>query len=366
MAPPHVAIDARLVHSTQTGDRAYWDGLLHGLRKVAAPDVAITLFFDADPGPIIRTGPWKCAVVPARSSRWWSIVQFPLAAHRAGAEVVHTQYSLSPLVRRGGITTIHDVSFYIGPEWFRPRDRVLLRTTLPGTVRRAARVITVSETSRQEIEHYLPIARGKVRVTPNALPTWFRPLPRDQALPLVAQHLGLTPPYALTVGTRWPRKNLDLAVQAVLGLPEADPLRLAITGKSGWGDEAQHPRVVRTGYVDDELIGALYAGADLYLAPSRHEGFGIPLLEAWASDCPVVCSSGGALPEVAGDAAMIVPGWTPAEWTATLTALRREPAKLDVMRAAGHRRGALYSWASTARGTLDAYREAAALAGGRS
>jgi len=357
-----VAIDARLTQSTQTGDRAYWDGLLAGLRELSDPSLDLSLYFNAEPPAEIRSGPWKIHVLPAKSARWWSLVQFPLAARRAGARVVHTQYTLSPLVRRGGVSTIHDVSFFVGPEWFRARDRILLQLSIPATVRRAARILTVSETSRREIEHFIPAARGKVRVGSNGLPTWFRVVPRESAQTQVAERLGLSGPYALTVGTRWPRKNMNLAIDAVAGLPAGSSLRLAITGKPGWGDERSDARTVATGYVDDDLMGALYAAAEVYLAPSRHEGFGIPLLEAWAADCPVICSSGGALPEVAGDAAVVMPGWESADWSAALAGLLADPAKMEAMRAAGRTRRNQFQWIDAARVAAQAYHDAAQVA----
>jgi glycosyltransferase involved in cell wall biosynthesis len=285
-------------------------------------------------------------------------VTFPLGARRAGARVIHTQYNLSPLAGRRGITTIHDVSFFIGPEWFRHRDLFLLRRFVPASARRAARVITVSETSRSEIERFIPAARGKTVVTPLAPTPGLEPVPLDEARRLVEAETGIAEPFLLTVGTRWPRKNMGLAVEAVSGLPADIPHVLAVTGKPGWGEEhLASPRVRATGYVTEAVLSALYSSAALYLAPSRHEGFGLPVLDAFRCGCPVLCSAGGALPEVAGDAAVVLPSWSPADWTDTLRELLTDSGKLDAMRMRGLERVKQFDWMETARRTMAVYRE---------
>ncbi|MBV6458734.1 MAG: D-inositol-3-phosphate glycosyltransferase [Fimbriimonadaceae bacterium] len=294
-----------------------------------------------------------------RQRRWWSLYQFPLAARRLGASVAHGQYNLSPLLGRKGVTTVHDVSFFIGPQWFTPKDRLILQKFVPRTVARSAKVITVSETSRKEIEHYIPAALGKTQVTPLALNPAIHPVQRESGLRQVAADFELAEPYLLTVSTRWPRKNMALAVDAVVHLGEDFPGPLVVTGKPGWGEEREHPKVRRLGYVTDEQLASLYAGATLYLAPSRHEGFGLPLLEAFASGCPVLCSSGGALPEVAGDAAYVEPSWQAEDWSATIASLVGDSSKLDAMRERGLERVRCFSWGCTASLTLDIYREVA-------
>lgn len=357
MNPPLIAIDARLVCGQSTGDSTYWTGLLQGLAQIDT-DFRYLLLTNAPPPPGIPESPnfaWK--VVPARSSRWWSAVTFPLAARRAGARAIHAQYSLSPLCGRVGITTVHDVSFFIGPEWFRTKDRLLLQTTVPPSVRRAARVVTVSETSLRDIVKYIPAAKGKIRATPLAASPDIVPMDPGAAGALVKQELGLSGPFALTVGTRWPRKNMKLAVEAVNALPESLPLKLAITGKPGWGEGELGTRAVATGYVSTGLLSALYSAADLYLAPSHYEGFGLTLLEAFVCGCPVVCSQGGAHPEVAGDAAALAQSQSPRDWTALITELMADKDRLNSMRERGLKRAAAFSWKRMAAATLEVYRE---------
>ena len=294
----------------------------------------------------------------SKSSRWWSLVTFPRAARKAGARAIHTQYSLSPLVGRRGITTIHDVSFFIGPEWFQPRDRFILRSTIPASVRRASRVITVSESSRAEIERFIPAGAGKIAVTPLAAPDWIQKIPSEEAKRQV-RSIGIEGPILLTVGTRWPRKNMELAIQAADLLPKAIPHKLVVTGKQGWGTNELGTRGVATGYVSNEMLSCLYSAAQLYVAPSRHEGFGLPLLEAFRCGCPVLCSTGGAFPEVAGDAALIEQSWEPEHWSASIERLLRDASTLDDLRRRGYEREKQFTWQECACRTLEVYREVA-------
>jgi len=281
----------------------------------------------------------------------------PLFSNKVGAGVMHTQYSLSPLAKRG-VTTIHDVSFFVGPEWFKPKDRLLLQKSIPSSVRRAKAVIAVSETTKREIERFIPGSLDKTIVTYNAVGEGICPHPIEKAREMVLS-AGISGPYVLTAGTRWPRKNMELAIDAVDLLPDAIPHKLVVTGKSGWGEQRQGRRTVVTGYVSDDLLSALYQCADAYLCPSRHEGFGIPLLEAFLCGCPVLCSQGGALPEVAGKAARVINSWLPQDWAGELASLLTSPEERQGMVERGYERLKDFSWKSTAQRTLDLYRSAA-------
>lgn len=357
--PTTIAIDARLVGGSHTGDTTYWTGLLHGLAQVA-PDLRFLLLSNAERPPEIPKVPhFEWVHVPSGSSRWWSMIRFPLKARRMGADVLHTQYNLSPLAGPKGITTVHDVSFLIGPEWFRPLDRVLLSRFVAPSARRAARVITVSETSKRDIVTHLGLPAEKVVATPLAAGLAVEPMDREAAAALVEAELGLARPFVLTVGTRWPRKNMELAVQAVEGLAAAHPHVLALTGKTGWDEGELGSRTRPVGYVTDRQLSALYSSAEAYLAPSRYEGFGLTLLEAFRCGCPVLASRGGAHPEVAGDAARLMDSWEPADWASALGELLGDSSNLASMRERGLARAESFSWEATARLTADVYREVA-------
>ncbi|MDQ2985667.1 MAG: glycosyltransferase family 4 protein [Armatimonadota bacterium] len=353
MSKPIVAIDATLAFGTNTGDSTYWTGLLAGLAGAESPFDYLLLSDQSKPA----ASPFDWKQISAGHRRWRSLVAMPMAARRAGANVYHTQYTLSPLVRNG-VTTIHDVSFFIGPEWFKPKDRLLMQRTVPASAKRAKKVITVSESSKLDVVKFTGVPSDKVVVTYNAAPPWFKPMTRDEAAPSLKK-LGIETPYLLAIGARWPRKNLALAIRAAELLPARLPHRLLVVGKEGWGDEGGGARTVATGYMPNESLPPLYAGAELFLFPSLYEGFGIPMVEAFASGTPVLASSGGSLPEVSGGAAEIVRSFDALAWASAIEALLDDSSKIAAMRERGLIRSKDFSWKQTATRTIEVYAEVA-------
>lgn len=179
------------------------------------------------------------------------------------------------------------------------------------------RVITVSETSKSEIVRFLKIPSEKVSVTPLGVSASFHP--RDHAhVESVLHKYGVDEPYVLTVGARWPRKNVELAIRAMERLSERFPHKLVVAGRMDLSDFGDSKRVVGTGWVGHDDLPALFSRASLYLCPSRHEGFGLPIVEAFASGVPVLSSCGGSLREVGGEAAMYVDDWEVSSWSAAI------------------------------------------------
>ena len=341
-----VAIDARLIGGTSTGDSTYWTCFLQSLSENHR-EVEL-LFISNQERP--KNVPWlekqSWIVAPARSSRWWSMVTFPLLARKMGAEITHGQYGISPICRNG-VSTVHDVSFKVNPYWFSGKDLMLLGMGVHNAARRAKRIITVSDTSKDDIIRYFPAATDKTRVAFNACPPWIQ---RKQGNHIVHAP-GIPSEYLLTVGTNWARKNMQLAVDATRDLG----ISLVITGKNGADSRGEH--VIPTGYVDTDTLSTLYSGASLYLAPSLHEGFGITLLEAMRCGAPVVCGPGGAMPEVAGGAGLVLPDYDPATWSKAIGKLLHDPSKLSELKAKGFEREHDYTWAQSARAHVEIYRE---------
>lgn len=350
MSPIRIALDGSLLFSGNTGDSRYWEGLVYGLGKLHAN--AEFFVITPDDRPIRLPDGFHRVVCKSSSRRLFSLFRLPLAARKLGAHILHSQYFLSPLAR-GGVSTIHDVSFFVDPTWFSARDRTLLQWGARATARHARGIITVSETSKKEIEHYLPRARGKVHVTYNALSPGFSPPERVAAENIVREKFGLNSAFALTVGTRWPRKNMNLAVKALL--QSNTDLNLVISGKAGWGHEIYNDRIKRVGWVSEEDLMALYASADVYLAPSLHEGFGIPLLEAWAAKTPVICGPGGAFPEVAGDAAIVAPDYEVTTWSRLINELVLTPDLKEGWVERGTKRLQAFSWEDSASKSWEVY-----------
>lgn len=350
-----VALDVRLVSRAHTGDTSYWRGLLKGFCEIE--DCPRLLLYSNAPQPdsvpIPPGAQW--VQLPGESDRIWSAKLFPEAALAQGVDLIHTQYNLSPLYGKKGVTTIHDVSFFVNPSWYGFKDRTLLKLLIPRTVKQARGIFTVSETSRQEIERYLPAAKGKVRVTPNAPAPFVRRVEKSKAQQEVLASLGLHSPYAMVINSAWARKNVPFAFEVSRNLHASWPHTLAICGK---GDTTGAPAHAKSlGYVDDSLMSALYSGADLLLLPSLHEGFGIPIIEAGLCHCPVTAFDRGAMREVGGSAFIAQASEKPSEWAKTILVALHDSGTLERLCREGAERAAHFSWKRTAELTVQAYRE---------
>src|SRR3954469_19849821 len=269
-----------------------------------------------------RLAPGRYRVVRS-SSRIAEQVRLPLAR----GEIVYSPANLAPVASARNVVVIHDTAALRHPEWYSRPYVAWQRAVLPRIAKRARLVITVSEFSKAEIAEMLG---ADALVIPNGVDERFRPGP-DKG------------DYALVVGTRIARKNLGALEGAAKAL-RGRGVELVSAGSSRSYMRSEQVSIRQLGYVPDDELPALYARARLLLMPSLYEGFGLPVLEAMASGTPVVAANRGALPETAGDAALVVEPGDFAE--AALEALDDER-----LIAAGLERAARFTWERTARET---------------
>lgn len=366
-----VAIDARLLTGAYTGDRTYWQGLLRAMLPIAEAHGGRLILFSSRPLPqeVLPPSPaWESVLIASRSERWWSLWHFPRAVQRWRCQIAHTQYTVSPLFRTPVVTTVHDISFLVEPQWFPFKDRWLLRWSVPASCRRAVRVLTVSETSRADILRYLRLPPQKVVVTPNGVPEGFHPLPKDQAQAWVRQQYGIEPPFALSVGVLQPRKNWALAIRAVAYYREqtGHPLQLVLTGKPGWAERSLRALCAQleaeswvhlTGYVPDSHLVWLYNASEMVLYPSFYEGFGLPPLEAMACGVPVVASNGGALPEVVGSGGVLLPPTEYGMWAYAIQTLIENESFRQQLRERALHQAQQFNWRIPAERTWEVYQQ---------
>jgi glycosyltransferase involved in cell wall biosynthesis len=232
-------------------------------------------------------------------------------------------------------------------------------------------IITVSKFTRDEVLKSYPVNPDRITVIPNGVDrNRFNEAPCDEDATHL-ERLGVEQPYLLCVATVEPRKNLVTLVEAyararqVLRAGGQKMPRLIITGQPGWGARALEKRlaeagaqdIVRfTGYLDDEVLPALYRRALGLIFPSVYEGFGMPVLEAMACGCPTAISQASALPEVAGEAAAYFNPKDSSHMARVLTQFISDPHMRGNLREAGLERAKLYSWGASAHATLDVYR----------
>jgi glycosyltransferase involved in cell wall biosynthesis len=260
---------------------------------------------------------------------------------------------------------VHDAAPLVMPEAFTRRGVKFHRQGFAAAAKRARLVIAVSEFCADEVVTHTAIRREQIRVVPNGVD-------RERATADAVTKARLIyavddQPYVFWAGTFQPRKNVRVLLDAFSRLdPVVVPHRLVLAGPPGWKPddadaavaEGLGDRVRLLGPVHREQLFPLFAGADLFAFPSRHEGFGIPVLEAMAQETAVVCSDIPALREVAGDAARFVAADDTDAWVDALTALLGDEAERDRLVTAGSARVANYSWERCARETAEVYREA--------
>lgn len=363
-----IALDARTVSAPKTGDRTYCLNLIRALAAVDTENEYVLC--TAEPTPLLNNGlgpRFRLELLPASPAWAWTPVQFPIALRRLGVEVAHVQYLIPPIAPCPVVTAIHDVSFRRHPAWFPLKHRILLNLLVPLAARGATRVIVGSNHARQELIHFYDLPPEKIVVTPYAADPIYRPIPLKQAQDAVKERFGIRSAYILAVGVLQPRKNLARLVRAFGRIVDETPHRLLLVGKEGWATEELRRTIERerlggrvqfTGYVPDADLPVLYAAADLFVYPSLYEGFGLPPLEAMACGTPVLTSNTSSLPEVVGDAAVLIDPTDEEAMAREMAALLHSPERRAGLRQAGLARAAQFSWEETARRTLAVYRDA--------
>lgn len=301
----------------------------------------------------------------------WHLLRRPRLGGAPGlrdVDLVHApSVAVPPKSQLPLVVTAHDAAPLIFPETYPRRGRRFHKQGLAAAAERADLVITVSQSSADELISHTAIPRDRIRVVPNGVDL---ELASDEEVADARRRFGVDDaPYVLWVGSLEPRKNVGLLVDAFAHWAAGTdlPHRLVLAGPAGWlEDEATvlapahflGDRVRPVGRVHDPALRALYRGADLFAFPSRHEGFGIPVLEAIAQETPVLAADIPALREVAAGAAVLRSPDDPGAWVAALDNLLHDANERARLGAAGRARAQQFSWRRCAEGTCAVYREA--------
>jgi len=368
-----IAIDAHSVGAGLAGNESYATHLIEALAEIDSLN-SYTLFVTRREAVERFMGRWPNFVV-RRTLPHSPIIRIPLTLgtelRRKPVDVLHVQFTAPPFSPCPVVATIHDLSFEHLPRTFRRRSTAQLRLTVRQTARNAARVITPSEHSRRDIIETYRIAPERISSIPLAASEDFRPIKDEKELQRVRHAYGIQGDYILSVGSIQPRKNFSRLIAAYARLrqrrPNGDLPQLVLVGKQAWlydetlrtiAELGVSSSVLLTGYVPDTDLPALYSGAICFVYPSYFEGFGLPPLEAMKCGTPVIAGNRTSLPEVIGDAGLLV---DPFDIDALAFAIERllDSAKLRSYYCdKGLERSELFSWSDTARRTLEVYKHA--------
>ena len=317
-------------------------------------------------------------------ARLWQRLRLPVPveAITGALDVFYSpDFVLPPtLPRTRTLLTVHDLSFLRCPDAFVPALRRYLERVVPRSIARAERVLADSEATRADLVALLGALPEKVQVLYSGVHPRFRPQPEPGEAERVRARYGLgDAPYALSVGTLQPRKNYPRLIQAFAHLRTGESanqrmanggsqtcrladLQLVIAGGRGWlyeetlAEAGKHAARVRVlGFVDDGDLPALYRNAALFVFPSLYEGFGLPVLEAMACGVPVICSNASSLPEVAGDAALLVDPLDTDGLAAAMARVLGDVGLRQQMIARGFAQAARFTWEKAARQLLAAF-----------
>lgn len=348
----------------------------HFMATVPYSDDTLTVFAGPSRPPIgyvlggVRWIPSRLPTGHAPGRILWEQIVAPVASARAALDVLFCPVNVVPLACPvPSVVTVHDLAFLAYPTAFHVAKRRYLTTMTRLSVHRAHRVIAVSAHTRDDLVHHFGVRPERIAVIPNAADERYRPADDPATVARFKAEHHLPDRFILFVGTLEPRKNLRRLIEAFALFSDAEAdVRLVIVGASGWLTSDLAPlvqahglsdRITFTGYVPDDDLPRWYQAATVFCYPSLYEGFGLPVLEAMACGTPVVTSRTSSLPEIAGDAALLI---DPTDVDGIARALRTVlagDARRQQMSAAGIARSRLYAWERTAADTLDVIRDAA-------
>jgi glycosyltransferase involved in cell wall biosynthesis len=365
-----IGIDARKLHDFGIG--TYIRNLLRQLARLDRNTEFVVLCRPEDREGLASLGEnFRPVAETAANYSVTEQVAIPLAVRREGVTLFHApHYVLPPLIRCRSVVTIHDCIHLMFPQYL-PNKLALAyaRTSIGMAARRATRVMTVSESSKRDILRYVDTEPDKIDVIYNAYDERFGVEPREEDVVRVRERFPLHDEFVLYAGNVKPHKNVERLIQAfdLVRKRGLDHLKLVIIGdevskyaalRRAVHKHQLHKYVRFLGYLPEETLAVMYRLAGVFVFPSLYEGFGLPPLEAMASGTPVVTSNVSSLPEVAGDAAILVDPYEPAAIADGIATVLTDETIRRSLRAKGIERARQFSWESSVRRVREIYGEA--------
>lgn len=362
-----VGIDARITQYSGGGIRNYVIHLLDALAAVDSRTEYYVLHSRRDrtppvPGPNFR--PVSCWTPSHHRWERWTLAA---EISRLGLDILHSTDFIPPACGyKRSIITIHDLNFLHYAQFLTAESRRYYNDQIEWAVKRADHILTDSRATCADVVSLLGIPEGKLSVVHLAAHSRFRPMSLQKSADIIAQH-DLTPGYVLFVGTLEPRKNLPGLLQAYRMIRDRDisSVPLVVVGGKGWlyGEVFERLKELNlTDYVKfihgiaDAEMPAVYNAASLLITPSFYEGFGLPALEAMACGTPVIVANRASLPEVIGEAGILIDPEDPTDIANGMERVLTDTRLRQHLREAGKERASTFSWENTALATLSAYR----------
>jgi glycosyltransferase involved in cell wall biosynthesis len=357
----------------QAGVSRYTEALLRELPALAPTDTFVVFSGPARP-PAERAFDARLQWVHARLSTsqpvtriaWEQSVGLSVA-RRQRLDLIHAPVNVTPIVSGAPrVVTVHDLAFHLYPEQYPGAKQRYLRAMTRLSVRRATRVIAVSEATRRDVIRLYGADPQRVVTVPNGVGPEFTTLPAE-VVATFRRERRLPERFALYLGTLQPRKNLETLLRAYVRVAAETGLGLVVAGAEGWGAESIYAtarslgvaeQVRFAGYVAPDELPFWYNAASMLVYPSFYEGFGLPALEAMACGTPVIAADNSALPEVVGDAGLLVGARDVDGFAHAITTLARDDHFRARLAERGRARAAGYSWRATAVQTLAVYQQA--------
>ncbi|MGE3840937.1 MAG: glycosyltransferase family 4 protein [Vicinamibacterales bacterium] len=369
-----IALDLTCLPAQLGGVGFYLTHLIEGFQELQADDEFV-LLLPASRQPLVQVSAPHVRVVclsdrsrPARL--WWEQAELVTLAQELGVHVLHSPHYTRPLraLPCASVVGLMDMTFFLLPEEHTAVKRTFFRFMIPRSAALADRLLAISESTKRDACEYLGIDPARIDVTLLAPGRHYRADLPERIRRDVATRYKLPGHYILFVGTLEPRKNLPrllVAYEALAREGSAPPL--VLVGARGWHTTELEARlasartagtVLELGYVPEEDLPAVYAGATVFVYPSLYEGFGIPVAEGLASGVPVITSNRSSMPEVAGDAAVLVDPLSSEEIASAIRKLLDDDRLRADLSRKGLARAAALSWRNTAAQTVECYRRA--------
>ncbi len=368
-----IGIDVRLIYHQQAGISWYTLRLLQALSQIDRDNEYVLLQHRRQPDPLIIADNFTCATLLTPVHHHFEQWPLSLETRLLGLDLIHSPDFIPPLHNRiPSVCTVHDLAFLLYPNLV-TSDSARYYGQIELAVRRANRIIAVSDSTRSDLVKLLGAPESKIDVIHEAADPLYRPLDLHSARQrLLSAGISVPDRFILFVGTIEPRKNLGTLLRAYekLRISYDVDVPLVLAGSPGWLSQDINALVATLGLTDNviftgqilqnEHLCALYNLATMLVHPAYYEGFGLPPLEAMACGIPVVCSNAGSLPEVVGNAALMATPEDVDEWTVAMHRLLGDKQLRTELREKGLVRAASFSWQKAAQETLETYRQAVA------